>query len=188
MDALEWVAVALGIANVGLLIRRSIWNYPFGIAMVSIYSIIFFDAKLYSEAALQIFFLIIQIYGWTRWHAVQRDEGAIDVRWSSPVMLAICALGTAFLAVAIGSAMDRFTDAAAPYPDAFIAAASVSAQILMVMRRVENWVYWIVIDIGAIWLFYTRDLTATSGLYAVFLIMASIGLWQWTKSCEPRAA
>ena len=182
MAYLEWIAVALGIANVGLLIGRSIWNYPFGILMVSIYGFIFFDAKLYSEAVLQVFFFVVQVYGWSRWHTVREQAGSIEVRWSGPAFMALCAAGTALLALAIGGAMDRFTDAAAPYPDAFIAAASVAAQCLMVMRRVENWVYWIVIDIGAIWLFYTRDLAATSGLYAVFLIMACIGLWQWMKS------
>lgn len=184
MFYLELIAVALGIANVGLLIRRSIWNYPFGIVMVSIYGVIFYDAKLYSEAALQVFFLLIQIFGWLRWREAQKEAGTIEVRWSSPVIAALWALGTAVLAFAIGSAMDRYTDAAAPYPDAFIAAASIAAQCLLVQRRVENWIYWIVIDILAIWLFYTRELTATSGLYAVFLVMATIGLWQWIKSYQ----
>ncbi len=182
MAYLELIAVALGIANVGLLIGRSIWNYPFGIVMVSIYGVVFYDAKLYSEAALQVFFLGIQIYGWTRWRAAQAEAGSIEVRWSTPGVAAIWALGTAALAFAIGSAMDRYTDAAAPYPDAFIAAASIAAQCLLVQRRVENWIYWIVIDILAIWLFYTRELTATSGLYAVFFVMASVGLWQWIKA------
>ena len=146
MSNLELVAVALGLANLTLLIRRSVWNYPFGIAMVSLYAVIFFDAKLYSETALQGFFFAIQIYGWMRWRELQNQTGEIAGPWSS-IKLAVMWLAiTLVCALGLGAAMERLTDAAAPYPDAFITAASVSAQILLVMRRVESWIYWVVID------------------------------------------
>ena len=63
----------------------------------------------------------------------------------------------------------------------------------MVLRRIESWIYWIAVDVLAIWLFWTRDLAPTSGLYAVFLLLAIAGLWQWLKahkaqnSLQPRA-
>ena len=82
--------------------------------------------------------------------------------------------------------MEHYTDAAAPYPDGAIAAMSVAAQLLMVLRRIESWLYWIAVDVLAIWLFWTRDLAPTAGLYAVFLILASVGLFQWIKS-QPSA-
>ena len=188
MDNLELIAVAFGLANLTLLIRRSVWNYPFGIAMVSLYAVIFYHAKLYSEAGLQIFFFVIQIYGWMRWHELREETGDIEVRWSRSVTGALWVLLTASMAAGLGWAMDSFTDAAAPYADAFIAAASVSAQFLLVLRRVESWIYWIVIDCLAIWLFYTRELHATSALYAVFLVMASIGLVQWMRSAKKAGA
>lgn len=182
MDNLELIAVAFGLANLTLLIRRSVWSYPFGIVMVTLYAVIFYDAKLYSETGLQVFFFVIQVFGWMRWHELQRDTGAIAVRWSTPPVAAIWLIATIAMASGLGVAMDHFTDAAAPYPDAAIAAASVSAQFLLVFRRIESWVYWIVIDVLAIWLFYTRELHATSALYAVFLVMATIGLVQWVRS------
>ncbi|MBP6379456.1 MAG: nicotinamide mononucleotide transporter, partial [Sphingorhabdus sp.] len=67
MSGLEIAAVLLGIANIVLIIRRSVWNYPFAIAMVSLYFIIFRDAKLYSDAGLQIFFVAVNAYGWWSW-------------------------------------------------------------------------------------------------------------------------
>ena len=184
MSNLELVAVALGLANLTLLIRRSVWNYPFGIAMVSLYAVIFFDAKLYSETALQGFFFAIQIYGWMRWRELQNQTGEIAVQWSSIKLAVIWLAITLVCALGLGAAMERLTDAAAPYPDAFITAASVSAQILLVMRRVESWIYWVVIDAVAIWLFNTRGLEATSALYAVFFVMACIGLRQWVHSAR----
>ena len=67
MGGIEIAAALLGVINVLLVVRRSVWNYPFGIAMVSLYFFVFRDAKLYSDALLQIFFLLIQLYGWWAW-------------------------------------------------------------------------------------------------------------------------
>ncbi len=185
---LEWLAVALGLLNITLLIRRSVWNYPFGLAMVSAYFVIFSDARLYGDAGLQIFFFGVQIYGWVRWREVQAQSGEVVVSWSGPrTIIAIAAL-TAALAFALGLAMERYTDAAAPLPDATIAVMSVTAQVLMVLRRVESWVYWIAVDVLAVWLFYTRDLLPTSGLYAVFLVLACVGLAQWMRASKEPAA
>ena len=76
MGGIEIAAALLGVINVLLVVSRSIWNYPFGIAMVSLYFFVFWDAKLYSDALLQIFFLLIQIYGWWAWvHADRVDDG-----------------------------------------------------------------------------------------------------------------
>lgn len=181
---LEWLAVALGIINITLLVRRSAWNYPFGIVMVALYFVIFSDAKLYGDAGLQIFFFVVQIYGWMRWRAVQAQLGEVVVSWSGPrTIIAVAAL-TAALAYGLGLVMERFTDAAAPLPDATIAVMSVTAQVLMVLRRVESWVYWIAVDVLAVWLFYTRDLLPTSGLYAVFLVLACVGLLQWIRALK----
>ena len=66
MNELEWVAAALGVVNVTLVVRRSIWNYPFALAMVSLYFFVFFEAKLYSDALLQIFFFAVNLYGWAQ--------------------------------------------------------------------------------------------------------------------------
>src|SRR5262245_9003603 len=83
MGGVEIVAAALGVINVLLVVRRSSWNYPFGIVMVALYFFVFWSTKLYSDALLQIFFFVIQIYGWWAWvHARQVDHG-VAVGWMS---------------------------------------------------------------------------------------------------------
>src|SRR3954469_8262314 len=80
MNALEWVAAALGVVNVVLVVRRSVWNYPFGIVMVALYFFVFYGARLYSDALLQIFFFVIQLYGWRNWvRAKQAAGGEVPV-------------------------------------------------------------------------------------------------------------
>ena len=178
---IEVIAVALGITNVSLLIRRNIWNYPFGIVMVLIYGFIFYDAKLYSEALLQGFFLIIQFYGWWKWHHAIADEGEVMVNWSAPITTLLWIIVTIVLATGFGWMMATYTDAAAPYLDASVAAGSVTAQILLSLRRIENWVYWVAIDVLSIGLFIYRELYLTAGLYVVFLVLASAGLISWAR-------
>lgn len=184
MNPLEIIAVALGIANVGLLVRRSIWNYPFGMAMVALYFVIFREARLYGEATLQVFFFFVQGWGWWLWARAGGLARMVTVTWMGwPARAAGLALVLAS-SLGIGWAMAHYTDAALPYADAAIAGASVVAQLLLAMRRVENWALWIAIDVLSIWVYINRELYLTAGLYVVFLGLAIAGLLAWAKAAR----
>jgi len=184
MGATEIVAAVLGVINVVLVVRRSAWNYPFGIVMVALYFFVFWNAKLYSDALLQIFFFIIQIYGWWAWaHARQFDHG-VSVSWMPRDQRLRWLAGTALAIVLWGSGMARFTDAAAPFVDATTAGLSIAAQSLQSLRRIESWVLWIAVDVIAIGLFAWRGLWVTSALYALFLVLAAVGLFEWRRRAE----
>lgn len=181
MGGLEIAAAILGVINVVLVVRRSTWNYPFGIAMVALYLFVFWSAKLYSDALLQLFFFVIQIYGWWAWfHAAHLDHG-VAVGWMDWRQRLPWIVGTTIAIVIWGTGMARLTDAAAPYVDATTAGLSVAAQILQSIRRVESWVLWIAVDVIAIGLFAWRGLFITTALYGVFLILAVIGLLEWRR-------
>jgi nicotinamide mononucleotide transporter len=185
LSELEFVAVAFGLANIGLLIRKSVWNFPAGIVMVTLYAGIFFETRLYSEALLQLFFLGVQIFGWWKWSQAIADEGKLLVEWSSPQVQVACACATLVLAAVLGTVMATWTNAAAPYPDAMVTAASIVAQFLLSYRRIENWAYWIAIDCLSIGLYVWRGLTLTAGLYVVMLIMSIIGFGAWLTTRSP---
>lgn len=182
METLELAAVALGLINIALLVRRSIWNFPFGIAMVALYAVIFFRARLYAEAGLQIFFAVVQLYGWSLWARAGGAAEKVGVQWLGWEARLRWLIAVAILAGALGTALDRFTDAAAPYADSAIAAASIAAQFLLSFRRVENWALWIAVDLGAIGLYIARDLHLTAGLYCVFLVLSMLGLREWARA------
>lgn len=184
MNPLELIAVALGLANVGLLVRRSIWNYPFGMAMVSLYFVIFWQARLYGEAGLQVFFFVVQGWGWLLWARAGGLARMVEVEWMSGRARIAALLLAAVSSISIGWAMARFTDAALPYADAAIAGASVVAQVLLAMRRVENWALWIAVDVLSVGVYLNRELYLTAGLYVVFLVLAAMGLFQWAKAAR----
>jgi nicotinamide mononucleotide transporter len=178
---METVAVLLGIANIILIIRRSVWNYPFGIAMVTLYFFIFRDLKLYSDAALQIFFLIINVYGWYSWHRKKANQGEIVVERLGTDGFAAWIAGSILATLGWGFVMSNHTDASYPFWDAGVAMLSVVAQILMTRRYLENWWWWIVVNIISIPLYILKGIYLTAGLYALFLALAIAGLLEWRK-------
>lgn len=179
---LEIVAVFLGIANIILLIRRSIWNYPFGILMVIIYGNIFFEHRLYSDSILQIFFLIIQCYGWWYWLKNKDGTGHVIVRKLKHSQYLSYGVLSVVFALSLGFVMSNNTDADYPFWDSTIAALSVVAQILLSRRYLENWLVWVLVDAMAIGLFFLKGLTPTAVLYSIFLIMATIGWLKWKSA------
>lgn len=182
----EWIAVACGLINVALIIRRSVWNFPFGFAMVTLYFFIFRDYRLYSDAALQIYFFAIQIYGVWNWLQNQGGDGRVVVEPLPRARFASYLALTALAWIGIAALMARFTDAAAPWQDAAVAALSVLAQFLLARRHLESWLIWIAVDLLAIQLIWSRDLIPTAALYTLFLAMAVTGFLQWRRG--PRAA
>jgi len=187
VSPLEAVASAFGVINIVLLIRRSIWNYAFGLAMVALYAPIFFEQRLYSDALLQIFFFAVQVYGWWEWRHSRGLAGEIVVErldWRGRAAWAIVAV-LAWLAWSSG--MRHFTDAVNPYWDGAVAAMSVTAQALQARRLIETWPLWVAVDLVAIPLYWSRGLTVTTLLYGLFLLMSLLGWREWARA-RPIAA
>ena len=181
---LEWVAAAFGVVNITLLIWRTVWNYPFGMIMVALYIFVFWEKRLYAEAGLQVFFFLAQGWGWWLWLKVGGDDSRVPVRWLDNMSRAVWGLATLAVSLNLGWVMHRFTDAVMPFADSAIAGASVSAQILLAFRRIENWILWIIIDIAAILLYINRGLHPTAGLYGGMLVMSLLGPKEWMQAAK----
>jgi len=188
MSPIEGAAALLIAINVWLVARRSIWNYAFGIAGVTIYAIVFFRAKLYSDALLQIFFLVVQFYGLGQWRRSQADAGEVVVErltagarlgWLAGILAAIAGWGWL---------MHRFTDAALPWWDASVAMTSIAAQALMSVRKIENWWLWIAVNILSVGLYAAKALWITMALYIVLLGISVWGLVRWHAARQGAAA
>ena len=181
MSPIEITAVILGIANIILIIRRSVWNYPFGIAMVSLYFFIFRDLKLNSDAGLQVFFLVVNLYGWWAWSRNKGAAGEVVVERLGRGGLLAWIAGSAIATLGWGFFMSSHTDASHPYWDASVAMLSVAGQILMTRRYLENWWWWIVVNILSIPLYVVKGINLTAGLYGLFLVLAIAGLVEWRR-------
>lgn len=186
MTQVEWLAAALVLINVALVARRSVWNYPFALIAVSLYAVVFYDARLYSDMLLQGFFFALNLYGWSNWMRALGDAG-VHVGSLSATSRLGWAAATLIAWAGWSFAMDRATDAVAPWVDGAIAMLSITAQWLLARRRVESWWLWIAVDLIAVPLFAWRGLYATSAVYVVLLALSIGGLIQWRSTMKAAA-
>jgi len=192
---LELLSFVLSIATVLLNIRRNHWAWLFAIVSSAMYGIVFFGARLYGDAGLQLVFIVASVWGWYQWlHGAGKEAAAVAD--SAPLVvtrldrkgwiasLAGWALGFALLALFL----DWFTDTDVPYIDGFLTAGSLLGTLLTARKKVENWHTWIVVDLIYVGLYIHKTLYLTALLYALFVAMAVLGLRTWSKAAREGAA
>lgn len=179
---IEATAVVFGFLAVWLTVRQHIACWPAGLVQVTLYVVIFYDARLYSDLILHVIYIGVQAYGWYHWLHGGRNDGALRVtRLSVPWIVGwalVCVAGTA----AWGTAMASWTDASFPYGDAFTTVTSLVAMWLQARKHLETWVFWILVDVVAIGIYLAKALFLTSGLYLAFLVLCVLGFRAWRRA------
>lgn len=180
--SLEVIAVMLAIAYLLLAIRQSLWCWPAAIVSSLIYLVLMYEAGLYMESALQVFYVGVAVYGWRVWRRGGADDGPLAVRtwprhWHGIAIATV--LGLSLLS---GVLLTRYSDAALPYLDSFTTWGAILATWMVARKLLENWVYWFVIDSVAMYLYLSRGLYLTTGLFAVYLVLVVIGFRAWRRS------
>jgi nicotinamide mononucleotide transporter len=178
----EAVAVICAVLYLLLAIRENIWCWLFAGVSTAIYVWLFLEARLYMESALNIFYFGMAIYGWRVWLAGRDDAHEMPVTtW--PLRVHAAALGAiAVFVLGTGSLLSRYTEAAFPFVDSATTYAAIWATFLVARKVLENWWYWLVIDVVSIFIYWARDLELTALLFAIYVVMIPFGLISWTRS------
>ncbi len=179
---LEIVATLSGLIHVYLLTREKIIAWPFGIITVTLYVYIFYISRLYSDAILHVFYILLNCFGWYNWARRREDRSETAVERLSSRQIAVLAGVIAMGAVIWGYLMRTHTNADFAYFDAFITVTSLLAQYLLTQKKIENWLLWIAVDLVAIPIYLLKELYYTSGLYVVYLLLCISGLLAWRKT------
>lgn len=183
MSILEIIGTALGVLGVWLMIRQNVWGWPVGLVQVTVSAWVFYGARLYSDAILQVFFFVIQAYGWWHWlTGGPTSEGSLPVTRMRVRAVIGWSVSGVLCALAWGETMRRTTDAALPHWDAFILVFSLLAQWWQARKRLECWVGWMVVNVVAVAVYWAKDLHLYAGLYGIFFAMAVAGHVAWQKS------
>lgn len=178
----EIVGVMFGIVGVWLTVRQSIWCWPAGLINVTLFAFVFFQARLYGSAALQLVYLVLSLYGWYTW-LHPGDGGRVLLVSRTPRRWWIAlTLAAGVCAVAFGYYLRTRTDAALPFVDAAATACSLVAQFMTTRKWIETWVIWIAVDTVYVGMYATQQLYPTSALYAGFLFLAVLGYRDWSRS------
>ena len=184
---LELVAFVLALATVALNIRVDPRAWPLAILSSLLYFGLFWRSLLYGDAALQIFFAVVALWGWWQWLYGTDHGRPLSVRRLTPRgrWMTVVAIGASWPAT--GLFLRHWTDTDVPWWDAFPTAASVVGQVLLGRKYLENWPTWIVVDVVAVGLFAYKGLWLTVLLYSVFIVMAFVGWRAWHRLL-PRSA
>lgn len=189
---IEWVAVLTGVLYVIFASREKIICWLFALISSALYIYICITSQLYIETALQLFYFVMAIVGFLAWQNKQmfrfREEECTEpkgkqalIRLWSLKAHALNILISGVIAVAMGLFFDVYTDQQNPFLDAFTTVYSLAATFMVAQRVLENWVYWIIIDLFSIYLYYSRGLYLSALLFVLFMVLAVFGLVIWYK-------
>lgn len=182
----ELLAVLTSVLYVVLAAKGNIWCWPAAIVSTILYTVIFYNVYLWMDSLLQLYYLLMAIYGWFCWHKNTSAAGStlkkalLYSQWPlhrhSLIVLALT-----LLSLALGWLMANFTPAHFPYLDSATTVFSIFATYLITQKVIENWLYFIVIDIVSIYLYIEKGLLPTAALFGSFVIFSVYGYWQWQK-------
>ena len=184
MNPFEIFAAALGIISVFLSTRQNVLAWPTSLLNNAMYTVLFFQQRLYALMVLQLFFGAIAIYGWYQWLFGGAAKTELKVSRIPPKLAVLLTAIAAVATAVIYLVLTRYTQDASPLIDAFFFAVSLVAQWMMARKYVECWPVWVAINCMAVPFFFLQRSYPTMAQYAVFLILATMGWLQWKISLK----
>jgi nicotinamide mononucleotide transporter len=188
-SALEYIAVVFGIASVWFSKKENILVYPVGLINTLIYIYLSFKGSLFGEAAVNLYYTIMSVYGWILWNRKDTKQNKLVniTRSSKKEWLHQTIFFSAFY-IAIFAALSYlkkdFAPGAIPWADAFASATAFTGMWLMARKKVESWYWWIATNIASIPLYFVKQYVFTSVYYFILLIMAVYGLIEWKRKAN----
>ncbi len=179
---LELLSFVLSVVTVVLNIRQNHWAWLFAILSSAAYAIVFFGARLYGDMMLQYVFITVSLWGWYQWRHGGEQHGVLRVSRLSPRGILWCGAGWLAGFAVLALFLDHYTDTDVPYIDGFLTAGSLIGQLLLSRKKIENWHVWIAVDVLYVGLYCYKGLVLTAVLYAVFIVLAAIGLRAWRRT------
>jgi len=183
---IELLGAILGIAYIFFSIRQSILTWPIGLLTSILYVWVFFVSKLYADMGLQMYYVVISIYGWYEWlfgntanHSEPIKVSRITLQLS--IVLSVISF---FLFLLIWFILKNYTDSPVPMADSLATALSIVATWMLARKILEHWLVWIFVDAFSVGLFWYKDLLPTVVLFVVYTVMAYIGYREWKQEYE----
>ncbi len=184
MTIYEIIGTVTGVAGVWLAARENIWTWPMGMLSTLMLIYVCYDARLYADVGLNIFYFVTSGYGWYAWlHAnpqYAREELPVT-RTRTVQWFWLLAFSIAFT-LALGYFLTHFTNADLSYTDSATTGVSLAGYWMMARKKLENWLVWLLVDSVYVGMYLYKELYLLAGLYFVFLILATDGYIKWRRA------
>lgn len=178
---IEGVGAALAIAYLLLALKQNKLCWFAWIASSILYLYVMYQAGLYMESLLQVFYLCMGFYGLSQWtKTINNNQNTYVDIWSigNHIFAISLIIVLSFLS---GILLSNFSNAALPFIDAFTTWGAIVASYMVAKKILENWIYWFVIDFISVFIFASRDLYFTSALFVTYLVIIYFGYKSWSK-------
>ena len=180
LQILELIGLLCGILYVILAAKENILCWIYGGISVIIFTYIFHMSNLLAESTLQIFYLIMSIYGFWKWN----NKKHINITSLSYVNHFLIIFTGLLITIIIAFLLINFSNSSSPVIDSFTTSFALITTFLAARKILENWIYWIIIDVTSIYLYLSKDLYITSILYIIYTILAIYGYLQWRQKLK----
>ena len=182
---IEWIAIITALIYVVLAAKENVWCWIFGIVSAGIYIYLNYSIKLYLDAWLSLYYVLIGFYGWYAWIKGKTNKNSGSVLHQ----MRISGLGISILVgiagtLILGKLAHDHTDSPVPYFDAALTSFSLVATYLTTRKVLENWIFWIIIDAAYVVIYWLRELPSTSMLNLIYTFLAIYGFLKWRKTLK----
>jgi nicotinamide mononucleotide transporter len=178
---IEIIAVTFGLLSVWFAKKENILVYPTGIINVLIYVYLCYFAGLYADMGINAFYFVMSVYGWYNWGRKDKEKHHVPISKTTRVQLIICLVAFVIFFFILWYILHRFTDSVVPVWDSITTSLFIVSMWLMAIKKIENWLGWIIGDALVIPLFSYKGLVFTSFQYIAFLALAIAGYLEWKK-------
>lgn len=161
--------------------NAKVWLASVVMPMISMW--IYFSKGLYADFAINIYYLLIAIYGYVAWTFNFKTKEKKELPISRiTVKTSIILIGAmAVLWVALAQILINFTDSSVPWSDAFTTALSIIAMWMMARKFAEQWLAWLVVDAVCVGLYIYKGIYFYAALYAIYTVIAYVGYRKWLR-------
>jgi len=183
MTSWEALAMFLSLLYIILAIKQSLWCWPAAFFSTLIYAILFFDASLLMDSFLNVYYLVMAVYGWYTWkytNAIKKNEELSISSYGLNKNIKIILI-LSIISVLLGYVMDNYTKADFAYTDSATTVFALFATYMLAQKIVENWLYWIVIDSASIYIYIQKGFYLTSILFGLYTILALLAYQTWKR-------
>ncbi len=186
---IEYIAVFAGIASVWFSRKENVLVYPIGLINTIFYIYISYKGELLGEAAVNLYYTIMSIYGWILWSKkdsthkpVLKITNSTRKEWIWQIAFFAGCYGVIFLALTL--LQKAFLPGAIPWADGLASASAFTGMWLMTRKKIESWIWWIITNIASIPLYFVKGYVFTSVYYFILLILAVAGYIEWKKRSQ----
>lgn len=184
----EWLIFITAMLYVVLAGAENSWCWLFGIISSALSVYLCYTGQLFLESLLSIFYVLIGFYGWYQWKYGSKEKKELNINSISIKKLIVFVLIGFSFWLPIGVFAESFSTQALPYVDAFVTSFSIIATYMAAKKMIQNWIFWIIIDAVAVYLYAARDFNLMAVLYLIYTFIAFAGYISWKKKTNKLSA